>query len=244
MNKLLIFDIDGTLCDINKPVDSKLVKTLQDISEKYQIVLASGKPFGYIAGFIRQLGLSNCIIIGENGATIMYSATFPPKSYYQIEINDSIEKLFLEIKQQFSKKFKQSIWFQPNAVNLTVFPIDIKDIEKIHQFAQKFENNKINTYYHKDSVDFTPKGFDKGIAVDILLNKLNYSPENLYIFGDGSNDLPMLKKTKNSFLVNFKIENFEPKKYFNNYKELEIYLRNKFLNIELGSRQFKMSIEH
>ena len=229
MKNLLIFDIDGTLCNINQPVSNYLLETLQEVSKKHQVVLASGKPFGYIAGIIRQLGLHNCMAIGENGGTIMYSATFPPTSYYQIEVSTEVQKIFFEIKQQYSKKFAQTIWFQPNDVNLTVFPLNIKNIDEIHNFAKQFECDDINTYYHKDSVDFTPKGFDKGIAVDILLENLNIDRENLYVFGDGSNDVPMLVKTKNSFLINSKLDSFEPKEYFRDYNELAMYLEN-FIN--------------
>lgn len=228
--KLLIFDIDGTLCDINKPINKSLVNTLQNISKQHQVVLASGKPFGYIAGFIRQLGLNNCMVIGENGGTIMYSSTFPPKKYYKIEVSEIIQEIFFEIRKEYSREFKQMIWFQPNDVNLTVFPIDINDINKIHLFAQSFEHENINTYYHKDSVDFTPKGFDKGTAIDILLTELKYSKKDLYVFGDGSNDLPMLLKTNNSFLINSKLDNFEPQEYFNDYDELELFLKRKFYN--------------
>ncbi len=227
-NKLLIFDIDGTLCDINKPINSQLVNTLQKVSQEHQVILASGKPFGYIAGLIRQLGLHECMAIGENGGTIMYSATFPPESYYQIDVTQTVQEIFIEIKKGYSQHFKQSIWFQPNDVNLTIFPINIEDINQIHDFAKQFENDDINIYYHKDSVDFTPKGFDKGTAIDILLKKLNYSTEDLYVFGDGSNDLPMLVKTKNSFLIKSRINNFKPKQYFKNYSELEAYLRHDF----------------
>jgi len=224
--KLLIFDIDGTLCDINQRIPNYLLETLEEVSKQHQVVLASGKPFGYISGFIRQLGLHNCIAIGENGGTIMYSATFPPTFYYQIEVSYEIQKIFFAIKQQYSKKFGQTIWFQPNDVNLTVFPLDIKNIEQIHDFAKEFECDEINTYYHKDSVDFTPKGFDKGIAVDILLEKLDFDRENLYVFGDGSNDLPMLLKTDNSFLINAKLEGFEAKAYFDSYDNLADFLKN------------------
>ena len=227
---LLIFDIDGTLCDINQPIPNYLLETLQQLSKQHQVVLASGKPFGYIAGLIRQLGLDNCMAIGENGGTIMYSATFPPTDYYQIEVTDEVQKIFFEIKQHYSKKFGQSIWFQPNDVNLTVFPLDIKNIKEIHSFAKQFESESINTYYHRDSVDFTPKGFDKGIAVNILLEKLDVDRENLYVFGDGSNDLPMLLKTDNSYLINAKLEGFEPKEYFDGYDDLADFLKVNFLH--------------
>ena len=226
--KLLIFDIDGTLCDINKPINSELLHTLQKVSKQHQVVLASGKPFGYIAGLIRQLDLNNCMAIGENGGTIMYGATFPPKAYYQIEISQTVQELFFTIKKEYSKQFKQTIWFQPNDVNLTVFPLDINEIDKVHAFSKQFKNNAINIYHHKDSVDFTAQGFDKGTAVDILLEKLEFSADDLYVFGDGSNDLPMLLKTENSFLINAKLGGFEAKKYFQDYNELAKYINTNF----------------
>jgi len=229
-NKILVFDIDGTLCDINKPIKNDLVIVLQKLSKIYQLVLASGKPFGYIAGLLRQIELEKCIVIGENGGTIMYSATFPPKSYYKVKISQNIEKLFIEIRREYIRKFNQTIWFQPNDINLTIFPIDINNIDKIHNFAKQFKNKNINIYYHKDSIDFTPKGFDKGVAIEILLKKLNLTKEDLYVFGDGTNDLPMLRKTSNSFLVNSKIYNFKPKKYFKDYTELKFYLEKEFLS--------------
>jgi len=226
--KLLIFDIDGTLCDINKPINRELLHALQKVSKQHQVVLASGKPFGYIAGLIRQLDLNNCMAIGENGGTIMYSATFPPKAYYQIEISQTVQELFFTIKKEYSKQFKQTIWFQPNDVNLTVFPLDINGIDKVHAFSKQFKNNAINIYHHKDSVDFTAQGFDKGTAVDILLEKLEFSADALYVFGDGSNDLPMLLKTENSFLINAKLGGFEAKKYFQDYNELAKYINTNF----------------
>jgi len=227
--QLLIFDIDGTLCDINQPIQNDLVQTLQLVSIKHQVVLASGKPFGYIAGFVRQLGLKDCMIIGENGATLMYNANFPPNDFYMIEVSDAVQKQFIEMKRAYTKEFKQSIWFQPNDVNLTVFPINMNDISKIHEYVKNFDTDNINVYFHKDSVDFTPKGFDKGSAVDVLLDKLGFSVDDLHVFGDSSNDIPMLVKTKNAYLINSTIDSITPKKSFENYRELSEYLTKNFV---------------
>ena len=58
------------------------------------------------------------------------------------------------------------------------------------------------------------------------MKALDIKSKDLYIFGDGSNDLPMLKKTKNAFLVNSTLENIEYKQKFNDYNELAKYLKN------------------
>ena len=49
------------------------------------------------------------------------------------------------------------------------------------------------------------------------MEKLKFTVDDLYVFGDRSNDLPMLVKTENSFLINNKLNNFEPKQYFKHY---------------------------
>ncbi len=201
MSKLLIFDIDGTLCQINQPVHTELAQTLCALSTGNTIALASGKPFGYIAGFCRQLGLADALVIGENGATLMMNAAFPPKDFYKIPMDINTKKLFVAIRDEFEEEFGSDIWFQPNEVNLTVFPIDVNDISKIHDFAKKYESHNIKIYYHKDSVDFTPIGFDKGTAIDELLKVMFFPKENIYIFGDGSNDIPMFSKGGNIITI-------------------------------------------
>jgi len=226
MNKLLIFDIDGTLCHINKAVDNELADILKELSMDNVIVFASGKPFGYIAGFCRQLGICNAIVIAENGATLMMSATFPPISYRKIQINKFVEELIFKIKEDAKKKFGNTIWFQPNEVNLTIFPIAISDISEVHEFARQYVDFDINVYFHKDSVDFTPKGFNKGTMVDVVLSNRFFSKKDIYIFGDGENDAPMFDKGDNIITIgNNKI--FRNTNYIKlaNFSELTEYLK-------------------
>nr|VFK42547.1 MAG: hypothetical protein BECKSD772F_GA0070984_11241 [Candidatus Kentron sp. SD]VFK48519.1 MAG: hypothetical protein BECKSD772E_GA0070983_11291 [Candidatus Kentron sp. SD]VFK79413.1 MAG: hypothetical protein BECKSD772D_GA0070982_104817 [Candidatus Kentron sp. SD] len=198
---LLIFDVDGTLCEINKSVDKELEEVLQFISRKDIIALASGKPFGYLAGFCRQLGLPDAVIIGENGGTLMYNATFPPKNYYKVEVSPEVKNILSAIKNNYESEFKSRIWFQPNEVILTVFPIDIKDISLIHSMANRFKNDFLDIYCHADSADFVPKGFDKGTAIDEFLKNRSFDRSDIYVFGDGENDIPMFRKSDNIITI-------------------------------------------
>lgn len=225
--KLLVFDIDGTLCDINTGVNERLAKVLVRLSQEHTVVLASGKPVGYIAGFVRQLNLHRCILVGENGGTTMFSHTFPPTCYHQIEVPSTVRKLFQTIRNEYIETFATAVWFQPNDVNLTVFPISVTQIVDIHKHAQKYEGSSIDVYYHKDSVDFIPKGFDKGTAIDVLLEKLAFDRSDLYVFGDGENDYSMLRKTDNSVAVNNK--KMKAKTHVSGFNELVNYLNKEFL---------------
>ena len=222
--KMLVFDIDDTLCDINSSISNSLARVILELSNYCQIVFASGKPSAYIAGFVRQIGIKNSIIIGENGATIMYGSTFPPKEFYKVNVPKEVNKYLKIIRKDFLKQFDNRIWFQPNDVNLTIFPINNLDIKEIHNFSKKYESTLINTYYHSDSIDYTPKGFDKGNAVSILLNKINIRKSNLYVFGNGSNDLSMLRLTNKNFLIKSNMKDIKPFASFDSYSNLEEYL--------------------
>lgn len=191
---LFVFDIDGTLCPINKPIGLRMNSILCKITRNNYLALASGKPFGYIAGFCRQLGLDNAIIIGENGGSLMLDARFPPKKYYNATLSVDLRKLFSKIRNDFEIAFGNRIWFQPNDVNLTIFPIDINDIGRIHDKAKEFSSKEMQTYFHKDSVDFVPLGVDKGVALERIMTILDIKKENVYAFGDGHNDIPMFEK--------------------------------------------------
>ena len=43
-------------------------------------------------------------------------------------------------------------------------------------------------------------------VINFLIILKPYNEKNIFVFGDGSNDLPMLLKTQNSFLVNSKLK--------------------------------------
>lgn len=224
--KMLVFDIDGTLCDLNRGVDERLTKILSRLSQTHTVVFASGKPVGYVAGFVRQLNLHSAVLVGENGGTTMFSHTFPPIDYLQIDVPSAVLKLFDTIRNGYVDEFGTAIWFQPNDVNLTIFPVKNTSVADVHRYAKQYESGAIDIYYHSDCVDFVPKGFDKGTAIEALLEKLDYGKQDLYVFGDGDNDRSMLVKTDNSVVVNNKAMNAMI--HVNGYSELANYLEETF----------------
>ncbi len=50
-------------------------------------------------------------------------------------------------------------------------------------------------------IDVIPSHVHKGTGLDFLLNHWGYGPENLMVFGDGGNDIEMLKLAKYSFAM-------------------------------------------
>ena len=205
--KLFVFDIDGTIAEPNSPVSNNMVVILNKIIKNNILAFASGKPCGYIAGFCRQLGLQKTIIIGENGAAFMSDAKFPPKIYHNIELCGDTKKLFNKIKTDFKTEFGSKIRFQPNLMNISIFPINMEDVGVIHNRAKKYSSELIKTYFHNDCVEFIPSKIDKGVALEKIVTKFNIKKENIYAFGDEENDIPMFEKAGHIITVgDLKIE--------------------------------------
>ncbi len=94
------------------------------------------------------------------------------------------------------------------------------DIIKVSVFKQEIDSNysefyKIFNEKYKDLeifdsnnnwIDFSPRNGNKGEALKFILNKFNLKKEDLIVFGDGENDISMLKLTSNSFCPTSSLE--------------------------------------
>lgn len=88
-----------------------------------------------------------------------------------------------------------------------------EDIIKISVFKRKVDENYYSLYKeyqikYKDIeifdsnnnwIDFSPRNGNKGEGIKFIINYFHLNKNDLYVFGDGENDISMLKLTKNSF---------------------------------------------
>ena len=73
MIKLVVFDLDGTLAPVGKSILPETLKRIKEIEERgIQIAICSGKPPFYLCGVMRQAGIANPVLVGENGAVIQH----------------------------------------------------------------------------------------------------------------------------------------------------------------------------
>ena len=78
--KLVVFDLDDTLAVTGQAVLPEDVKLLKEIEKTgIKIAVCSGKPVYYLCGFMRQLGINDAIMVGENGAVIQFGISLPPR---------------------------------------------------------------------------------------------------------------------------------------------------------------------
>lgn len=200
---VVILDVDGVLAKHDQPVSSEVSGLVREISQRSLIALASGKPAFYLEGLSRGMGLSNVIIIGENGGVIYF-----PEKREEIVFSDlypEVAENLSTLATELNKRLKGKCWFQPNKVTLTAFPkpdFTIKDtLKHFEGVIAELGLKGIRLFVHVDAVDAVPEQLDKGWALDILSDILNIGKPDFVSVGDSDTDIPMLSKTGLSICV-------------------------------------------
>ena len=209
--KLLAFDIDNTLAKINEPILDETVQALRDFEKQgLTIAFVSGKPAIYIAGLVRQVGLDNPVIIGENGLSTYYGCGVPPKKILENDtVTERDRELLLDVRKKLTDEYGERIWFQPNEVSVTIFPKDMGEIGMMKEtvealFRSQAVSDALVFYTHADSIDIAPKLVNKGEAVKALLKEEGWTADEMIAVGDGENDIPTFELAGTSVGVDFK----------------------------------------
>ena len=211
IKKLYVFDIDNTLCESNKGMNSKTIELLKELqANNSAIVFASGKPAAYIAGFIRQSGLKNVWIIGENGYETQFSHTYPPKIHFKLRLKRSEIETMNSVSREIlfrTRDYKRgSFWLQPNRFNFGYF---LKDnyyknhLNKILNDVLNENSDNLLFYYHDydNCFDLTHNKITKANALNIIRKKYIKNIDEITAFGDSKNDIPMFNISNHSIRI-------------------------------------------
>lgn len=204
MIKLVAFDLDGTLAKIGEPISKKTIALLKELEENgITIAISSGKPTYYLCGVVRQIGLKNAILIGENGAVVQYGITLPPKKYMLLNNDNSANSNIKFFKDEVLNRFP-SIWTQPNTAIFTPFPKRKEEFDVIEKLINDNKNktDNISIYRFIDCFDFIPKNISKGNALKIIGKDLGIDSGEMISVGDSVNDYSMFDYTFLSVGVN------------------------------------------
>lgn len=191
---ICVFDLDGTLAQTGKGVKEEDRRLLFKIAEKgHRFAVCSGKPVYYLCGFMRELGIENPILIGENGAEIQFGIDLPPKQVFYLPVSERAKCNIRMLGERIGREFGEEIWCQPNEVCYTPFPKTQETFEKIAKFIRENPalTEGLSWYRHGDSFDFVPENINKFNALQYLSGLLGRSSEEFVAVGDGVNDYPM-----------------------------------------------------
>ena len=214
----VFFDYDGTLADeannIFLPTETTR-RTVEELKEQgFAIFLATGRSKCYIPdipGFFDGYVAANGAYCELDSKCL--SSTEIDKETLEGMISDfnklGIEYSFENQEALFVSNMKSEAYI--SMLNTFEIPLDImrpleggKNIckgimlfssdEKFEELKKRFEGVAL-FYRHRtyNSADIAIPGVDKGVGVRNVIEKLGVPFENTYAFGDGTNDIEMLK---------------------------------------------------
>lgn len=196
MLKLAVFDLDGTLCAVGRAILPETLQALASLQARgIQLAVSSGKPVYYLCGTVRQAGLRNVILMGENGADVQRGVDLPPAEYYRMPVAPHTRAALSMLSSKLEETFGRRIWLQPSRTEVTPFFADEATHEELRAFCAReiTPDMGITIYDQRDCIDLCPTGLDKGSGLVFLCNQLGLSPADAAAVGDGINDAPMLR---------------------------------------------------
>lgn len=201
MKPYIVFDLDGTLADPGKACLPENVEKLRKLEKAgARLVLSSGKPTYYLCGFVRQLGLSDPILIGENGGVLQMGVELPPPLYREAKIPSLTRKALKELRAIMEERFPNRIWYQPNETALTPFPHHLEDFPPIRSLLEEYITPEmlLTVYEHPDCFDIQYSALSKGEGIRFLSEVTGADPRDMIAVGDWTNDYPMFEMVGHS----------------------------------------------
>lgn len=223
MIKLIAVDMDGTFLKSDKTYDeSRFAKLYQKMQDKnIQFVVASGNQYFQLESFFTQY--PDVIYVAENGALIrkqdkiyalhQYSASSIKKIESFLLAQNDIKFLVCGLESAYElKKFGQDYYDESRHYYHHLKTVDSLDEinDSILKFAIQCPSDKtqyyvdlfqkeLNAYCQATSsghgdIDLIQPGIHKAHGLAELGEILNISLDQMCAFGDGGNDLEMLKE--------------------------------------------------
>jgi len=207
--RLLALDVDSTIARPNEPIENETLYLLRQIEGRgVRIMLMSGKPAAYLAGFGRQSGLHEPIIAGENGAVCVASPSFPPAYERVADVAPDVRALMDDFARDAVQRFGDAVWLQPNRVNVSVFWRLPADAAAVRDMAGAFMDDVgtaagLRLYDHADCIELIVPGADKGTALKAVMAELGIEADDVVAVGDSFNDVPAFAVAGTSLGIRF-----------------------------------------
>ncbi|PYZ91654.1 phosphatase [Salipaludibacillus keqinensis] len=218
--KLIFFDIDGTLLDHDKELPASTEEAIGTLQEAgHYVAIATGRaPFMY-KQLRERLGIST--FVSFNGQYVVLDGEPILKNPLNKEelkrltehaIGHDHPVVFMD-----HRDMKANIPFHPHIeksigslkFDHPAFDPSYLEGREIYQSLLFCTSEEQPPYekefaqfdfirWHKFSTDILPVGGSKAKGIEAIMEKLNMNREDVYVFGDGPNDLEMLQCTPNS----------------------------------------------
>lgn len=215
MYRLVVFDLDKTLCPLGKGIADENLTMLRALEKTgVRIAICSGKPTYYLCGLMRQVGLERPVLVGENGAVIQFGVDLPPREYEVLPYSQAAKESIRLMRDTLERELP-GMWYQPNVTGLTPFPKDEAEFARLTACVERMRPRMkdVLIYLHCDCYDITPCGVTKASGLARLCELLGVTPGETIAVGDDVNDYPMFSFAGLALGVNVK----EPERVAQNF---------------------------
>ena len=220
MTSIIFFDVDGTLYNHEKIIPDSAKKAIEAARNNgYEIAIATGRAPFMIQSILEELDIDTYVTF--NGQYVVYKGEViytdsVPKEYLAKIIEFGQQRnhpvVFLDDKEMIASIDGHS--FIEQSLNTLKYPYPYSnplfyEDNEVYQTLIFMEESEEQLYkdtfsevkfvrWHPCSCDILPKDGSKARGIKTLLEKLNIPIENSIAFGDGLNDIEMLREVGTS----------------------------------------------
>ncbi|WP_280771119.1 Cof-type HAD-IIB family hydrolase [Salipaludibacillus daqingensis] len=218
--KLIFFDIDGTLLDHDKKLPASTEEAIATLKQKgHYVAIATGRAPFMFEKLRERLGVST--YISFNGQYVVKDNKPIVKNALDkqelIRLTETAISHDHPIVYMDEKDMKANIPYHPRietSIGSLKFDhpaydpsyLEGRNIYQSLLFCTKEEQAPYEKAFpsfdfirwHEFSTDVLPSGGSKAIGIEAVMNELAMKKEDVYVFGDGPNDIEMLQFTPNS----------------------------------------------
>ncbi|RXE57308.1 phosphoglycolate phosphatase [Methanoculleus taiwanensis] len=189
MLKALVTDVDGTITDSRRRINTAAVECIRTLVDGgVEVVIASGNTVCFMDGLCKMVG-TNGTIIGENGGVYRryFDGTLQVAGDQQV-----CRDAFTVLQDHFSAKGTGLELYSPDYRFADVAFARNVDVDEVRQVVRNhgFPVRVLDTGF---AVHLQVLGVNKGTALHELAGMMGLSPAEIMAVGDSENDIEMIR---------------------------------------------------
>jgi phosphoglycolate phosphatase (TIGR01487 family) len=185
--KALLTDIDGTLTDPSRRINTAAITAIRSLQDNgVEVVFASGNTACFMDALCKMTGTRGTFI-AENGGVFRVGYT----GFLHIKGDQAACRQALELVQShYRKQGKELELYSPSYRFADFAFARTVPVEEVRNLLLHRPVQVIDTGY---AIHLQAQGVDKGSALVALAQEMNLRPSDFLAIGDSVNDIPMLK---------------------------------------------------
>ena len=191
VKKVLFFDIDGTLLNSELKIPEGVKKELKRLKDAgHYLFVASGRPLAFISNQVIEAGFDGFVLCNGAHVELNHKIIFENRIPYEKVVG--LMKMLESVDCEYNYETATDCYIDPAYHNFIEF-FKICDIRH-EKLITNFDKEEVMHRTLKIEIS-AKKDHDKIIdyIADKFLEHLNIDKDHSYAFGDGLNDLGMIK---------------------------------------------------